>query len=598
MGISLQRKSPAGDPSLKKVSVELGGKVSETDPTIDVAVFLLNSEGKVASDADFIFYGNPEHESKSVTYLGTTNLEDNVERIEIDLSKIPDSVAKIEIAASIYNAEELQQNFSMASAAYIKICESHLKRELFNSECKHFSIASAKIIGEIYRRGKEWKFKHLGIGFSGGLAALCKQYGIEVDDTPQESATSQIELEKNQKIILQESGEDSLGRVVVNWDGKGELAFLCESLDGSILQNLGILYFDAPHFRADISLDEKFIAGIKRILICSNFLGEHTLSLKCSSMPEILIRDVEKDNKGFSAIALLENRDGNFTVENITEFLGSLETLKKTYNFKASKPEVEVEQPKIESKSEPKSETKVESKSESKTESKTESKPESKPDKKSDKKSGVSKKSEEQIEKMLEEIKDPPKETINLMQTNPNLKHIFVGFGWESDEYDAKFDLELEIAAFLLNKDSKISSEDDFICGEHPRHKSKSVTKINDARKLIEPDKDKGEIRINLDKIPADIDAIALGVSIYEAEERDQTFKLASNMFIRIVDFDSKTELFRFGFGEEFGRESNVTAVLIGDIYREGSEWHFDSIGEGLTGELNALKKYFGMNES
>ena len=588
MGISLQRKSPTGDPSLKNVLIELGENTNEAEPTIDVAVFLLNSEGKVASDSDFIFYGNPEHESKSVIYLGATNPNENVERIEIDLSKIPDSVAKIEVAVSIYNADELEQNFSMASEAYVRISEAKLKRELFNSECKHFSIASAKIIGEIYRRGAEWKFKQLGIGFSGGLAALCKQYGIEVDDTPQESATSKIELEKNQKIILQESGEDSLGRVVVNWDGKGELAFLCESLDGSILQNLGILYFDAPHFRADISLDDKFIAGIKRILICSNFLGEHTLSLKCSSMPEILIRDVEKENKGFSAIALIENQNGNFTVENITEFLGSLESLKKAYNFKSTKNEIE---PAI-----VESQKETESKSESKAESKSETpKTESKPEKHKKSEPVIEKKSEEQIEKMLEEIKDPPKETINLMQTNPNLKHIFVGFGWESDEYDAQEDLELEIVALLLDKDGKFESDDDFIYGGHPRHKSKSVAKINDNRKLIEPDKDRGEIRINLDKIPANIDAVALGVSIYEASERDQTFKLVSNVFMRIVDADSKTELFRYDFGDEFQRESNVTAILIGDIYREESEWHFDKIGEGLTGELDALKQYFEM---
>ena len=593
MGISLQRKSPAGDPSLKKVLVELGGNTAESDPTIDIEVFLLNTEGKVANDSDFVFYGNPEHESKSVTYLGSTDPSENIERIEIDLSKIPDSVAKIEIATSIYNADEPEQNFSTAQNSYIKICESNLKRVLFDSECKNFSIATAKIIGEIYRRGTEWKFKHLGIGFSGGLAALCKQYGIEVDDSPQESATSKIELEKNQKIILQESGEESLGRVVVNWDGKGELAFLCESLDGSILQNLGILYFDAPHFRADISIDEKFIAGIKRILICSNFLGEHTLSLKCSSMPEILIRDVEKENKGFSAIALLENRDGNFTVENITEFLGSLESLKKAYDFKSSKTEIEPQQV-IESPKESKSEEKSESKTESKSESKSET-PKTEPKSEKHKKSEpvVAKKSEEQIEKMLEEIKDPPKETINLMQTNPNLKHIFVGFGWDSDEYDAKFDLELEIAALLLDKEGKSESDEDFIYGGHPRHKSKSVSKINDNRKLIDPDTDRGEIRINLDKLPADVDAVALGVAIYEASIRDQTFKLVSNMFMRIVDADSKTELYRYEFGEEFARESNVTAVLIGDIYREGSEWHFDPIGEGLTGELDALKKYF-----
>ena len=185
MGISVRRKSPIGDPSLKKVTVELCGNSSD-EFKIDGAIFLLDSSGKVSSDADLIFFGNPERES--VIYLGKTESNPDVEQFQIDLEKIPDNVSRIEIAASIYEGDDRQQNFSMATDNFIRVVESELKTELFRAEFQHFSIATARVIGEIYRRGSEWKFRNLSAGFSGGIFSLCKQFGVEIDDSPQENA--------------------------------------------------------------------------------------------------------------------------------------------------------------------------------------------------------------------------------------------------------------------------------------------------------------------------------------------------------------------------------------------------------------------------
>jgi tellurium resistance protein TerD len=42
------------------------------------------------------------------------------------------------------------------------------------------SIETAMIFGEIYKHGSEWKFKAVGQGYSGGLAALARQHGINI----------------------------------------------------------------------------------------------------------------------------------------------------------------------------------------------------------------------------------------------------------------------------------------------------------------------------------------------------------------------------------------------------------------------------------
>ncbi len=55
-----------------------------------------------------------------------------------------------------------------------------------NSEIARFDLSedysteTAMIFGEIYRHSGEWKFKAIGQGYSGGLAAMCQQYGVNI----------------------------------------------------------------------------------------------------------------------------------------------------------------------------------------------------------------------------------------------------------------------------------------------------------------------------------------------------------------------------------------------------------------------------------
>ena len=141
---------------------------------IDTAAFLLQNNGKVAGDEDFVFYGNPRHKSGSVTHC-------NDDSVEIDLTKIPRHVEKISITATIYEADVRRQNFSKISGANL-ILQDFYGTEIATFKPEQFTVETAIVLGEIYRYKGAWKFNATGAGFKGGLAALCNDFGIEVSD--------------------------------------------------------------------------------------------------------------------------------------------------------------------------------------------------------------------------------------------------------------------------------------------------------------------------------------------------------------------------------------------------------------------------------
>ena len=192
MAISLKKGQKVDltktNPGLKEVLIGLGWDVNKYDGgkdfDLDASVFLLNGTGKVNSDDDFVFYGNLKHVSGSVEHLGdnlTGAGEGDDEQIKIDLSKVPENIEKIDFTVTIYEAEERKQNFGQVENAFIRVVNSANNEELIRYDLgEDFSIETAVVIGELYRNKGEWKFNAIGSGFSGGLASLGKNYGVNV----------------------------------------------------------------------------------------------------------------------------------------------------------------------------------------------------------------------------------------------------------------------------------------------------------------------------------------------------------------------------------------------------------------------------------
>ncbi|MDE5753045.1 MAG: TerD family protein [Oscillospiraceae bacterium] len=177
-----------GNPGLTKIMVGLGWDVNKYDGgfafDLDAAVFMLGENGKVNSDSDFVFYGNKEHVSGSVIHAGdnlTGEGDGDDEVIQVDLSKVPSNVSRIAFTVTIYEADERNQNFGQVNNSYIRVLNQANGEELIHFDLgEDFSIETAVVVAELYRYNGEWKFNAIGSGYSGGLAALCRDYGVNV----------------------------------------------------------------------------------------------------------------------------------------------------------------------------------------------------------------------------------------------------------------------------------------------------------------------------------------------------------------------------------------------------------------------------------
>ncbi len=170
-----------GNAALRSVLVGMGWQANAA-LDLDAAAFLLGAQGKAAGDADFIFYGNARHTSGAVEHLPNPTGGDRAQ-IRVDFAAVPAAVERIAVTATIYDADARRQNFGQVTGAYIRVLDAGTGTEILRYELgSDFSVETAIVVGELYRYKGEWKFNAVGAGFSGGLAALCRNFGIEVSE--------------------------------------------------------------------------------------------------------------------------------------------------------------------------------------------------------------------------------------------------------------------------------------------------------------------------------------------------------------------------------------------------------------------------------
>ncbi|MBX4261835.1 TerD family protein [Clostridium estertheticum] len=175
------------NPSLKKAIIGLGWDTNKysggAEFDLDASAFLVGSNGKTNNDLDFIFYNNLEHSTGSVIHTGdnrTGEGEGDDEQLIVEFSKIPKDIEKIAITVTIDDAIARAQNFGQISNAFVRVVNEETNEEILRYDLSEdFSVETALVFCEIYRNNGEWKFSAIGSGFQGGLAALCKNYGLD-----------------------------------------------------------------------------------------------------------------------------------------------------------------------------------------------------------------------------------------------------------------------------------------------------------------------------------------------------------------------------------------------------------------------------------
>ncbi|MFJ8187995.1 TerD family protein, partial [Streptomyces sp. NPDC096105] len=85
---------------------------------------------------------------------------------------------------------------------------------------------------------------------------------------------------------------------------------------------------------------------------------------------------------------------------------------------------------------------------------------------------------------------------------------------------------------------------------------------------------------------------IVFPVSIHDAENRGQSFGQVRNAFIRVVNQADNQELARYDLSEDAATE---TAMIFGELYRNGAEWKFRAVGQGYASGLSGIAADFGV---
>lgn len=366
------------------VSVLTGRKLS--GPDLDLSAFLLNAQGKVARDEDFVFYNQPLRADQGV------ELEVAQSRLTLRLDRTQAAVQKIALTITIADGQVKGQSFAEIEHVTVLV-----KDFLTGFEIASFALSTASqqetalILAEFYRHQDKWKLRAVGQGFIGGLQPLAEHYGVDVSEgesssssapaeapPPQKLNLSKITLEKRGQSISLEKNRGGLGEISINlnWNatplkssgffGKKpegidlDLACLWEFQDGSrgAVQALGGHFGNLRQFPF-IELDQDDRSGrsvggetlringqhwaeFSRVLIFA-FIYEGVpnwshvdavITIKSQNQPDIEVRlDSHRNDQFMCAIAMLENIDGQLRITKLIDYFAGHQQMDHAYGW-------------------------------------------------------------------------------------------------------------------------------------------------------------------------------------------------------------------------------------------------------------------------
>jgi tellurite resistance protein TerA len=352
---------------------------------LDVSAFLLSTSGKVRSDSDMCFYGQPIVENGAVEI--TISQQGRVE-FSVHLDQLNPQIEKVAFTATIH---ENKKRFSAVNALSMTL-DGSIRADIATSNMSE----TALILGEFYRRNGLWKFRCIAQGFNGGLEPLAEYFGIDVAKpasapTPVPAPTpapainlSKITLDKSRKSISLEKGSGSFGEIKVNlnWNmspqpqqqggflsrlvGGGsknidlDIGCLFELEDGTIgaVQALGNAFGsfrDRPYIalmgddRTGSNADGEWLKingdqwpKIRRILVYA-FIYEGApnwsatdavVTVMVPNQPPVEVRVSEEGgSQNNCAIALIENENGAVKLSREVRFFSGHEPMDHAYNW-------------------------------------------------------------------------------------------------------------------------------------------------------------------------------------------------------------------------------------------------------------------------
>ncbi|MET9936149.1 TerD family protein, partial [Streptomyces sp. NPDC006324] len=142
---------------------------------------------------------------------------------------------------------------------------------------------------------------------------------------------------------------------------------------------------------------------------------------------------------------------------------------------------------------------------------------------------------------------------VSLTKEAPGLTAVTVGLGWDVRTTTGT-DFDLDASAILVSEAGKVRNDQDFVFFNNLKSADGSVEHTGDNL-TGEGEGDDEQVKVDLAGVPADVAKIVFPVSIYDAENRQQSFGQVRNAFIRVVNQAGGAEIARYDLSEDASTE-------------------------------------------
>ncbi|KDR96215.1 TerD domain-containing protein [Peptoclostridium litorale DSM 5388] len=171
------QKLPVPDEVLNGMLVGLRTVQKTAGVEIDASIFMVDDRGKTGED-EFIFYNNPISPCKSVRVSAMAQQDYYSHTVDISPQGIPGRIEKLAVTLTSDGG-----SFSGTEQAQVDIIDKNSKTVIMSFDFSNgISSQTGIVVLEMYRRNGQWRISFIGNGFEGGLEALCREYGIDVED--------------------------------------------------------------------------------------------------------------------------------------------------------------------------------------------------------------------------------------------------------------------------------------------------------------------------------------------------------------------------------------------------------------------------------
>jgi tellurium resistance protein TerD len=179
---------------------------------------------------------------------------------------------------------------------------------------------------------------------------------------------------------------------------------------------------------------------------------------------------------------------------------------------------------------------------------------------------------------------------ISLTKEAPGLSAVVVGLGWDARTTDGQ-PFDLDSSAIACNTAGQVVSPGHFVFFNNLASPDSAIQHSGDNL-TGEGGGDDEQIRVNLAGLAPEVDKVVFPVSIYDADTRGQSFGQVRNAFIRVVNQADNNEIARYDLSEDASTE---TAMIFGEMYRNGADWKFRAVGQGYSSGLAGIARDYGV---